>query len=356
MRVQTVAPEQRPRRVIRDFYALNAAIECLELGLRVTPLKHPRGERKKPQEDKWGLKTTLDADELIAKFEKWPKSGFELKMGQYPQGDTIPGVIDIEHDTDEGRATANRIFGDWCVTPTYTSERSIHRLFLWREFMPRKQKDETLGGLEIRIGGDDRQTHSVMPPSLHDSGRRYQWLPDLSISECAISEVPHEIEDHLRHVAENTSSSPRPGPLPRDQWRQYSRREVACARYLLSLCESKHANDYDSWFGLATAAKTIGGEALRDDWLRLAAIATKPRDRYRRADAIRKWRQDIKPNGTASIHTIERIVLGDAMPADFWALSGVVDFDDGDIDENIEQVALIKGTETNQHTGGEACQ
>ncbi|MGB7323264.1 MAG: bifunctional DNA primase/polymerase [Rubripirellula sp.] len=322
--IATASPT-RPK--IRDHYATNDAIACAELGWRIVMLKHKRGERKWPREHDWANNTTLDIEQLIEKFELWPKSGFGGSLGPYPFGDPLPGMIDIEHDTDQGRATANRIFGDLCVTPSYFSKRSIHRLFLWEPWMPKKQKDETLGGLEIRLGGDGKQTHSVMPPSLHDSGDRYRWLPDLSMHDCELARVPPEIEDHLRRVAENEPRWSSPKVLPSDQWRRYSRREVECVRYMLSLCESKHVDDHENWFRLLFACKTIGGDALREDFLKASAKATHKRSRQRAA-AGRKWDAETKLSGTASIHTIERIMFGEAMPADFWVWSGLVDFSD----------------------------
>jgi hypothetical protein len=82
-------------------------------------------------------------------------------------------LIDVEYDDDAGRQwLAARGLLD-IETPTWASGRGEHRLFRlagelpamgWRKF----------GGAEIRLGGKPAQ--SVLPPSLHPSGRAYSWL------------------------------------------------------------------------------------------------------------------------------------------------------------------------------------
>lgn len=299
---------------------INDALTYAEYGLRIVLL--PPNE-KKANEPRWGYKTTLDQDALADRFVGRMRSNIGVKLGKYPDGDPLPGVIDIEFDDEEGRATAARVFSDDDPdTPTYSSKRSIHRLFRWQPWMPITPVHKC-GGLEYRLGGHGTsQTQSVLPPSYHPDGHRYQWLSGLSITDCEIADVPESIERFLRRIASGYGFEFSAKPIPPDQQREYSDSEVEWCRYLLSLCTSKHADDYDSWFRLATAAKTVGGNALMGDWLRLASISTRHqcRDRYRRQNAIRKWNHDIKPNGTASVHTIERIVLGHAMPDDFAAI------------------------------------
>lgn len=141
---------------------------------------------KRPRFKSWGAQATSDEEILASQFEQYPKSNVGALLG--PTG----GVIDIEFDSDEGRETADRLFGDSTVTPTYRSRRSVHRLFKWSDKLPNKQKME-IDGLEIRIGGGNAQTQSVLPPSMHESGERYEWLPGLSIFEVELAEVPESV-------------------------------------------------------------------------------------------------------------------------------------------------------------------
>ena len=104
-------------------------------------------------------------------------------------------IIDIEDDSLEGRALADTLLRDF-PCPTYTSGKSLHRLYRWNENLP-PVANMTISGLEFRFGGKGKQTQSVAPPSMHSSGKRYQWLPGRSLTDLEIPEVPEHIVEYL---------------------------------------------------------------------------------------------------------------------------------------------------------------
>lgn len=140
---------------------------------------------KHPMLRNWGKEATSDEDRLCELWDQNPLANVGLLLG--PES----GVIDVEFDGEEGRATAERLLAG-IVTPTYESGRSVHRLFKWSRELPNVQK-VLAGGLEVRIGGGDRQTQSVLPPSKHHSGANYRWLEGLSPDECDVADVPAEL-------------------------------------------------------------------------------------------------------------------------------------------------------------------
>ena len=179
-----------------------AALHAASLGLRIVILNNADGSpnfRKIPVGKNWGDKATDDEEILLRRFEKRPNANIGVLLGKYPAGSKVPGVIDVEFDSDEGRAAADRIFGSNTFTPTYKSARSVHRLFLWNDDFPPQQK-LAIEGLEVRLGGGAKQTHSVMPPSTHSDGRDYQWLPGLSIGEVELAEVPEILAVQFTNV------------------------------------------------------------------------------------------------------------------------------------------------------------
>lgn len=174
---------------------LAAVLRYADLGWRLIPLHNPAdggcscskrrdcpSPGKHPRHRDWQKEATADEEKLITWFEKWPAANVGLVMGP------TSGIIDVEFDSDEGAETAKRLFGE-CYTPTYKSNRSVHRLLKWSGDLPNVQK-VLVAGLEVRIGGGDRQTQSVIPPSRHYSGANYEWLPGLSPDDVATLDVP----------------------------------------------------------------------------------------------------------------------------------------------------------------------
>jgi len=126
---------------------------------------------KRPLGNAWNTLATTIADVI----GEWLGDGYNvgLLLG-------TANLIDVEYDDAEGRQwlAARRLLD--IETPTWASGRGEHRLFRlagdlppygWRKF----------GGAEIRLGGKPAQ--SVLPPSLHPSGRLYSWL--VSPLQCA---------------------------------------------------------------------------------------------------------------------------------------------------------------------------
>ena len=197
-----------------------------ERGLRIVILQDHNGTpkfRKRPVGTDWGIKATDDEEALIRRFDKRPDANIGVLLGKYPEGSKIPGVIDVEFDCEEGRITAERLFGANTFTPTYKSARSVHRLFLWNDAFPPEQK-LAIEGLEVRLGGGAKQTQSVLPPSTHEDGREYQWLPGLSIDEVELAEVPEILAVQFCNVesrleAEGLSSAASGGQRkPDEHW------------------------------------------------------------------------------------------------------------------------------------------
>lgn len=114
-------------------------------------------------------------------------------------------LIDVECDSAEAEQELREIFGDDLpIGPTYQSSRGKHRLFKWRSDLPRVAVLK-YRGVEFRIGGPDENgkalaAQSVAPPSIHASGKAYQWLPGLSPDDCDPPELPDCVVKLLREA------------------------------------------------------------------------------------------------------------------------------------------------------------
>jgi len=147
-----------------------------------SPGKHPTG---KP----WD--TTADEDQVFEWWGSAKRFNVGVVLGDAGRGSGA-AVIDVEADGDEGTAELRRLGLDRFPTPTWSSGRGLHRLFLWSPDLPPLQVVKW-GGVEVRIGGAGRQTQSVMPPSIHYSSRAYQWQPGLGLGEVEIATIPDSV-------------------------------------------------------------------------------------------------------------------------------------------------------------------
>lgn len=178
---------------------LDTVLRYAERGWKMIPLHAPRegggcscrkgkdcpSPGKHPRHREWKEAASCDDATLMEWFDKWPDANVGLVMGP------TSGVIDVEFDSDEGAETAKQMFGE-CYTPTYKSQRSVHRLFAWSSDLPDVQK-VLAAGLEIRLGGGNQSTQSVIPPSRHASGAKYEWLPGLSPDDVDLLPVPDSV-------------------------------------------------------------------------------------------------------------------------------------------------------------------
>lgn len=144
-----------------------------------TPGKHP-------VEKAWQTMATCDEDVIASWFEKDRPVNIGLLLGKKS------GVIDVELDSGEAKAAWNDLDLGEVYTPTYTSGRGPHRLFLWEEGLPAASVRKPRG-IEIRIGNEGG-IQSVLPPSRHHTGGMYQWVPGLSIDDVPVAPLPPKLK------------------------------------------------------------------------------------------------------------------------------------------------------------------
>lgn len=138
-----------------------------------TPGKHPHGSAG------WGDRVTDDERVIwtwLEDVEEHTRCNFGVRLG------ASSGIIDVEFDSPEAEIVLKEYGLDKIDTPTYTSGRGQHRIFQYSPGLPDAGVVK-VNGLEVRIGGGDAASQSVIPPSWHKSGVQYQWLPGKSPSD-----------------------------------------------------------------------------------------------------------------------------------------------------------------------------
>ncbi len=158
----------------------NAGIcTCRAKGNCDKPGKHPRLSA-------WQNKATTDEQTIEQWLKQWPVLNLGVRLG--PESN----LVDVEYDDAEGEATAQELLSD-IVTPTYRSHRSQHRLYSFPTRLAIPKAVVIARGLELRFGTGERGAQSVVPPSTHASGTRYEWLEGLSPSDVALASFPEAL-------------------------------------------------------------------------------------------------------------------------------------------------------------------
>ena len=138
----------------------------LEHGAKIIPVF--KGQ-KRPVGGGWPALAT-DDEATIAAWIRRGNIGICLGHGN---------LIDIEYDDHDAYECFMQMeVGDGTLlheieTPTWQSARGCHRLYRLAEELPDVATIKNQG-VEFRIGG--RAAQSVLPPSLHATGYRYNWL------------------------------------------------------------------------------------------------------------------------------------------------------------------------------------
>lgn len=145
-----------------------------------TPGKHPAGG------EEWQLRATSDEDEIASWFDGRTPVNVGVLLGP------ASGVIDVELDGPEASKAWSELELGEINTPTYVAGRGPHRLFRWDESLPPIQVKK-LNGIEFRFGNGGRASQSVIPPSIHHTGRTYQWVDGLSPAECELAPLPEKL-------------------------------------------------------------------------------------------------------------------------------------------------------------------
>ena len=162
-----------------------------EHGLRIVQVAK---KGKNPIAHEWQNHYAKTPEEV----EQWVQDGFNIGVILNARH----SIIDVEIDSPEAEQAWNDL-GLECYTPTFKGRRGAHRLFrvpdAYIDLLPAKTVVKPLG-IEFRIGnavganGLPLACQSVFPPSVHESGHQYQWLPECSLDDYdEFAELPSEL-------------------------------------------------------------------------------------------------------------------------------------------------------------------
>lgn len=161
---------------------LTAALEYAEAGFRVIPLK-PRD--KAPLVPKWTERATADPAQIRQWWQKYPNANIGIACGA--ACDRNLTVVDLDVSTDKNGLRElydwQKEHGELPKTLTVKTGGGGYHYYYFTD-SPHKIGANILGagsGVDVRDAGGQ----IVAPPSIHKSGKRYEWADGFDISRIA---------------------------------------------------------------------------------------------------------------------------------------------------------------------------
>lgn len=156
-------------------------IEYSDIGLVVIPC-----EGKKPCLPNWQHRSVPTIEEIEQWEQRFPNSNIGLVLG------SRVGIIRIDVDGTEAKQYLAEISnGDLPNTWTYqSSQNGWAYLYRVKRDIQLKKYSKSFSGehSELAILADGQQT--ILPPSLHPSGSKYEWLPGKGPDDIQLADAP----------------------------------------------------------------------------------------------------------------------------------------------------------------------
>lgn len=331
---------------------LEGGCQCPRKSKCPSPGKHPVG-------DDWQNRATSNRQTIIHWWNERPDFNIGVKFGK------DSGIIDIEFDSAEAKAAYARLVGtDAAPCPAFRAHRGPHFLHKWQPNLPDQPviwayEDGLTGwriaktgvnadpwAIEFRIGNGGG-CQSVFPPSLHEKGATYEWLPGCTLEEIDPPNIPQVVVEMLANISQRRSEIGNGLRKTANEWKgviqgvEKGGRNVAATQYLGKLLSMVGDNIFKdsqlpvllSTFEMWNAGlpEPLPEAELNTIW---ASILKRARENYcnvptaeRHADwlATEKNGRNGKHEGTNGTHTVEAVPAKEAandaaQPPEGWRM------------------------------------
>ncbi len=219
--------------MIPESGIIEQAIFYRNVGLSVIPVTGPHYTSARKQEERakqskmplvqWmGFQSRFATDEEIESwFTKWPRANIGFVTGR------ISGVVVADFDSRDAVVAAKQ--QGYLNTPCVRTGRGVHAYFQYPGGKVLKNFADAGTHMDFRAEGG----YTILPPSEHVSGRRYEWIKDRTIGEMPFAPLPDSI---LKKALVGTMT----GRLSRDEMRNLykGRRKGDRNHTLARLCGS----------------------------------------------------------------------------------------------------------------------
>ena len=146
-------------------------------GFSVIPLK-PKD--KKPAIETWKVFQTYKPtdDNLKVWFGNGSDNNIAVVTGE------ISGIAVVDFDSPEAIEFSKK--NNFPITPLVKTGKGYHAYYQYKEGVRNFQKRDDLPGIDLRGDGG----YVVAPPSIHKSGKQYQWVEGNGLDDLPLAELP----------------------------------------------------------------------------------------------------------------------------------------------------------------------
>lgn len=146
------------------------------LGFSVIPV----GANKKPTIEEWKPYQTRSPTEK--ELQQWFGNGSKNNIGIVTGA--ISGIAVVDFDTPEAvKFAKEKAFPS---TPLVKTGKGYHAYCKYQEGIRNFQKRDDLPGIDLRAEGG----FVVAPPSIHETGKQYEWIKGRSLEDLPLADLP----------------------------------------------------------------------------------------------------------------------------------------------------------------------
>ena len=162
-------------------------------GMTASHMKRCQAPGKRPLISKWTEITNVSSEQFKTWCEQFPTANWGMVLGQTMSYN----LVGIDIDGVEGEKYWNELTKDKAVPDTVEFVTGAGRRLIYQlpYGLETKKQKITLDGSHEEVAFCCQGQQTVIPPSIHHTGRVYEWVPGKSPTETDIAQAPQWIVD-----------------------------------------------------------------------------------------------------------------------------------------------------------------
>ncbi|MEO1433665.1 MAG: PriCT-2 domain-containing protein [Cyanobacteria bacterium J06633_8] len=215
-------------------------------------------------------------------------------------------LIEINHGNHKTKNPLEAAHDYLPPTPAWTSGKPYRAQYLYKLPSSKKWRSQIIKTSKSSEMLEFRGTNmlSVIPPSLHPEGRKYQFLPEWNINNFNAAKAPQWIIKILRETKTKRKHNPNYSIVDNHQPSSVTTsHSIQQARLLLDNIHSRYAENYWDWLKIGIALHNISNKELLPDWDSWSSMSSK----YKPGECSLKWASFARSHnkGKISIKTLK---------------------------------------------------
>ena len=162
-------------------------------GMTPSHIKGCQSPGKRPLVSKWTDITNVSSEQFKTWSEQFPTANWGMVLGQTMSYN----LVGIDIDGDEGEKYWSELIKDKAIPDTveFTTGAGRRLIYQLPYGLETKKQKITLDGEHAEVAFCCQGQQTVIPPSVHHTGRVYEWVPGKSPIETDIAQAPKWIVD-----------------------------------------------------------------------------------------------------------------------------------------------------------------